>query len=145
MEEKFELLENVHKDAVMAKNNIKKLMEELKDKDNKIKSYLEQILKEYENYAEESKEILEKDNIKIENPSMIAKKASEIGIGKEVKKDNSDSAIAQMMIEGISMGSLEIEKKLKQYEKDIEKEHKKIARDFLKFQEKTIEHLKDYL
>ena len=35
---------------------------------------------------------------------------------KEVKKDNSDAAIADMLIKGVSMGSIEMEKKIKQIE-----------------------------
>ena len=48
MEEKFELLEHVHKDATMAVYTLKKLMTELKDKDNHIKGSLEEILHKYE-------------------------------------------------------------------------------------------------
>ena len=59
MEEKYELLEHVHKDATMAVYTLKKLMTELKDKDNHIKGTLEEILHKYEKYATESKEILE--------------------------------------------------------------------------------------
>lgn len=68
-----------------------------------------------------------------------------MGINKEVKADNSDAAIADMLIKGISTGSVEIEKKLKAYEKEVDKEHKKLAHDYLKFQEKAIDHLKKYL
>ena len=49
MEEKYELLEHVHKDATMAVYTLKKLMTELKDKDNHIKGSLEEILHKYEN------------------------------------------------------------------------------------------------
>ena len=43
------------------------------------------------------------------------------------------------------MGSIETEKKLKAYEKDIEKEYKDLAERFLKFQQKSIDKLKKYL
>lgn len=145
MEEKFELLEQVHHDTSMAVYTIEKLIAKLKDKDNKIKSYLEEILKEYQNYQEETQKILKENNKEISNPSIMSKVGSSMGISKEVKEDNSDSSIADMLIQGVSMGSIEIEKKLKEYEKDIDKEHKKLARKYLKFQEKTIEKLKEYL
>ncbi len=145
MEEKFELLEQIHHDASMGGYTITKLLESLKDKDNKIKAYLEEILQDYQKYAEDAKAILEKADKKVSSPSMMAKMGSSMGINKEVKEDNSDAAIADMMIQGVSMGSIEIEKKLKQYEKDLDKEYKKIAREYLKFQEKAIQHLKSYL
>ena len=145
MEEKFELLEQVHHDSAMAIHSIEKLREELKDKDNKIKAYMEDILKEYQEFEEETRNILEENNKEISTPSVIAKMGSSMGISKEVKADNSDASMADLLIQGISMGSLEIEKKLNQYEKELDKDHKSIAKKFLKFQEKTIDHLKEYL
>lgn len=145
MEEKFELLEQVYHDASMGSYTIEKLLDQLKEKDNKIKGYLEQVLKEYQQYKEEAKEILEKSNKEPDNPSLMSKIGSAMGISKEVKDDNSDSAIADMMIKGVSTGSIEIEKKLKEYEKELDKEHKNLARKYLKFQEKAINHLKEYL
>ena len=145
MEEKYELLEQIYHDSSMASYTIEKLLDKLKDKDNKIKEYLEEILKEYQKYKEETKEVLKENNKQLSEPSIMAKMGSSMGINKEVMVDNSDAAMADMMIQGVSMGSLEIEKKLKEYEKSIDKEHKNIARAYLKFQEKTIDHLKEYL
>ena len=68
-----------------------------------------------------------------------------MGIHKEVKKDNSDSSIADMLIKGISMGSIDMEKKIKDYDDEVNKDYLKIAKDFMKFQEKTIEDLKKFL
>ena len=106
---------------------------------------MEDILKEYQEFEEETRNILEENNKEISTPSVIAKMGSSMGISKEVKADNSDASMADLLIQGISMGSLEIEKKLSQYEKELDKEHKSIAKKFLKFQEKTIDHLKEYL
>ena len=145
MEEKFELLEHVHHDSSMAAYTIEKLLDKLKDKDNKIKEYAEEILKEYQQFEEEARVLLKEGNKELSEPSFMAKMESSMGISKEVKDDNSDSSIADMLIQGVSMGSIEIEKELKEYEKDIDKEHKKLARKYLKFQEKTIENLKEYL
>jgi magnesium-transporting ATPase (P-type) len=64
---------------------------------------------------------------------------------KEVINDNSDSSIAKMIIKGVSTGSVDMEKKIKAYDKDVDKSDLKIAKEFLKFQEKTIDELKEYL
>lgn len=145
MQEKYEIVEHIHSDSAMAVHSIEKLIDKLKDKDNKIKSYIEEILEKYKEFESDSRKILEDNDKEISEPSFMAKMGSSMGISKEVKSDNSDSAIADMLIEGISMGSIEMEKKLNEYEKDLDKEHKKMAKDFLKFQEKTIDHLKEYL
>lgn len=145
MEEKYKLLEQVHHDSSMAVFTIEKLLKELKDKDNKIKNYLNEILDEYKDFESESKNLLELDDRKVDDPSIFAKMGSSMGVSKEVNKDNSDSAIADMMIQGVSMGVIEIEKKLKEYDKELDDEHKKISKKFLKFQQKTVDSLKKYL
>ena len=145
MKEKNELLLHIYKDAEMGTYTISKLINDLKNKDNKIKASLEDTLKEYERFKCKAKDMLEKDNAEIKENGMMAKMMAKMGINKEVSSDNSDSALADMLIRGISMGSIEMTKKIKAYEKEVTKEELDFATKFLKFQEKTIEIYKDYL
>lgn len=145
MKEKNELLLHIYKDAEMGAYTITKLLEDLKEKDNKIKSTLEKTLKEYQEFASKSKEYLEKDNAEIKENGVFSKMMAKMGINKEVTHDNSDAAIADMLIKGISMGSIDMEKKIKDYESEVTNEQLNFAKKFLKFQEKTIEVYKDYL
>ena len=145
MKEELELLKHVYEDARMGSYTTEKLLKDLKEKDNKIKGFVEDILKQYQEFEEKAKKELEKSKVKIEDIPLLPKMMSSMGIKKEVKNDNSDSSIADMLIEGISMGTTKIEKKIKDYKKEVDKTELKIAKDFLKFQEKTIEELKKYL
>lgn len=145
MEEKNELLEHIYKDAYMASYSLQKLLDEIKNKDNKIKGDVEDILQKYQEFKEEVEELLKGNGEEVNDPNFFAKMGSTMGIIKEVKTDNSDSSIADMVIQGVSMGSIETEKKLKACEKDIEKEYKNLAERFLKFQQKSIDKLKKYL
>ena len=86
MEEKFELLEQVHHDSSMAAYTIEKLLDKLKDKDNKIKAYAEEILKEYQQFEEEARVLLKEGNKEPSDPSLMAKMGSSMGINKEVKE-----------------------------------------------------------
>ncbi len=70
---------------------------------------------------------------------------AKMGIKKEVKSDNSDAAIADMLIKGISMGSIDIEKRITNYKEVVNKKYLDFASEFLKFQQKTIEELKTFL
>ena len=70
---------------------------------------------------------------------------NKLGIKKEVKKDNSDPSIASTLIEGITMGNIEIEKRLSNFENEIDKKTKKIALSFKKIGEGYIEKLKEFL
>ncbi len=145
MNETNELLEEVYKTAAMGRFSMMKLIEALKEKDNKIKGYLEELLEDYRNYEDQSKELLLKENIEPMEENAISKLMASMGIQKEVKGDNSDAAMAEMLIQGISMGSIEIEKQIKNYKDYVDKDDMKLAKKFLKFQEKAIEELKKYL
>ena len=136
---------NYYKTAAMGRFSIMKLIEALKEKDNKIKGYLEELLEDYRDYEDQSKELLLKENIEPMEENAISKLMASMGIQKEVKGDNSDAAMAEMLIQGISMGSIEMEKQIKNYKDHVDKDDMKLAKKFLKFQEKAIEELKKYL
>ena len=122
-----------------------KLLSDLKERDNKIKKYIEEILKEYEKWKSKTKKFLKRNDSEISDVSFFVKMMTKMGISKEVKSDNSDSAIADLLIKGISMGSIDMEKKIEQYKDEVSNNELELAREFLKFQEKTIDKLKDYL
>ena len=145
MTENSELILHIFKDAEMSAYTITRLIKDLKDKDNKIKKTLEDILKEYEEWKSTSKKYLKKHDAEISSNGMMAKMMAGMGIDKEVKNDNSDSAIADMVIKGISTGTVDMEKKLKQYRNEANEKELELAEKFLKFQEKAINILKEYL
>ena len=64
---------------------------------------------------------------------------------KEVIADNSDASMADMLIKGLTMGSLEMSKKIDQYEKVADNKILDLAKKMHKFQEKRIEDLKKFL
>lgn len=145
MKENNELILHIYQDAEMACYTIEKLINDLKEKDNKIKKTVEDILHEYQSWKLKSQKLLQKENAEVSKNPLIAKIMAGKSISKEVNDDNSDSAIADMLIKGISIGSIDMEKKITAYKAEVNKEDLSLAKDFLKFQEKTIEHLKEYL
>ncbi len=145
MNENLELYKHIYKDSDMAIFTINKLLKDLKEKDNKIKGVIEDILKEYEKYYIESKEYLESNNTSLDENTPLSKMGASMGIKKEVKSDNSDASIAEVLIQGIAMGSLDMEKRITNYKKEVDKKELKFAEEFLKFQQKTINELKKYL
>ncbi len=145
MKEKNELLLHVYKDCDMSVTTLTELLDDLKEKDNKIKGVVEDLLKEYQSFLNRSKECLEKENVPLETEGVMTKMMANMGVSKEVKHDNSDSSIADLLIKGISMGSIDMEKKLEDYKKEVEKGDLKVAKEFLKFQQKAIDKLKKFL
>ena len=145
MNEKIELYKQIYQDANMAKTSIKDMKNGLKDKDNKIKDVLDDLIREYTKYEKESKNTLKSLNSEPEKEGLIAKFMANMGIKKEIGNDNSDSHMAEVLIQGISMGSINMDKKISDYEKKVNQEDIEYARSFLKYQEASIEKLKKYL
>ena len=75
----------------------------------------------------------------------MSKISSKMGIAMETMKDNSDPAIASMVIEGLTMGIVEMETKIESYKKIVDKKILKLSNKFLKFQEEEIEKLKTFM
>ena len=145
MNENLELYKHILKDSDMSVYSLTKLLEDLKEKDNKIKTTVEDILKGYERYKEQAKTYLEEHDEDLEYDGMMAKAGARMGIKMEVNKDNSDSSIADMLIKGVSMGSIDMEKKINAYENEVGNDELKFAKDFLSFQQDIVENLKKYL
>ena len=145
MKQNNELLEYIYKTANMGYESTTNLLRSLENKDNKLKKAIEDELKEYEKIVKETKKLLKNNKIDLPKTNIMTKISSYIGINMEVVKDNSDSAIASMLIEGLNMGKIEMEKKIENFEKTANKQIIKLAKDLYEFQNKSIEELKKYL
>ena len=142
MKESQELLKHIYENAEMGNYTCKVLLEDLKDKDNKIKGLLTEIQDDYQKFQDKVGKRLTDEKPK---KNLMSKMMANMGIKKEVKSDNSDSSMAEMLIQGLSMGSIEMEKKVKAYKESAKEEDIKLAIEFLKFQENNIAKLKKYL
>lgn len=145
MNENLELMEYLYQNSEMGVHTLTTLLKALNDKDNKIKKLIEEQLKEYEKFKKESEKIIKKHKLEPKETSIMAKMASNMGIKKEVKEDNSDSSIARTVIEGVTMGLVEIESKIKNYKKEVDNDILKLAEEYKSALEDQIEDLKEYL
>ena len=145
MKTENELLLYIYQDSKMATTNLTTLLKTINDKDNKIKKTIEEILTEYEKYLKESEKLLKKQDIEPKEKSIIANISSKMGIKSEIAKDNSDSRIADMIIKGLSMGSIDMQKKIDNFKDVTDKKIIDLAKKLKSFQEKQIEELKKYL
>lgn len=146
MNENQELLTYIYQNTKMGVTNCKDLLKNLNGKDNKIKKIIEDELKEYEKLLKNSEKLLKK--YKIGNPKdkgLIADLMSKVGMNMELLKDNSDARVADMLTKGLTMGNVDISKKIDRYEKETDKDILKLAKEVLDFGKKNIEILKPYL
>lgn len=145
MNENTEILEYIYKNAKMGADSLTTLQKAIHNKDNKMKPIIEEQIKKYENFIKDSEKILKKLKVELKEYGTMAKMSSWMGINMEMIKDNSDSRVAGMLIQGLTMGTIEMTKKIEDYEKTADKDVLKIAKDFLKFQEDSIEKTKPFL
>lgn len=145
MKEKNELLMHIYDVSYMGEYSTNKLLSTLKNKNNKIKSLLENELKEYESYKKKSEKLLKKAKIEIPKTSILTKMSSNMGIMMETMKDNSDASIASMLVQGFTMGIVEMETKINNYKEEVNKNTIKLAKNLLKYQQKEIENLKTFM
>ena len=145
MNENEEILEYIYQTSNMGMESTKDLINSLKGKDNKIKKLIEEIEKNYEKYAKETQKLLNKKDLKAKPVGMMAKAMSKMSITKEMISDNSDANIADMLIQGLTMGNLELSKHIDNYEKTADKKTINLAKSLRKFGEEYIEKLKVYL
>lgn len=145
MDENMELLEYIYKNSEMGVFTIKTLLKDLNDKDNKIKKLADYEMKEYNKFQDEARKLIKKNDFDLKTNGIMAKVGSMMGIKKEVSKDNSDSSIAHMLTEGITMGIVDMETKLKNYKNTVDKKIYNLGKDFLKFQQEEIEKLKEFM
>ena len=145
MDETNEILECMYQNCYMATKNLESLLDLIKDKDNKIKKDTEEILKKYEVYLKDIKKLLKSNKIKPKKVSMFALMGAKMKMKKDVKKDNSDSKISDIIIQGLVMGVIEINKRLDNYKGEIDQETFKLTNNLLKFQQISIDKLKAYL
>ena len=76
----------------------------------------------------------------------MAKLGAKMGMAMNTLTDSTESHIAQMMIEGATMGITENMKLVSKYEdKGISEEALKLGRDTVKYMEETVENLKKFL
>ena len=135
MNENEEILEYIYQTSNMGMESTKDLINSLKGKDNKIKKLIEEIEKNYEKYAKETQKLLNKKDLKAKPIGMMAKAMSKMSITKEMISDNSDANIADMLIQGLTMGNLELSKHIDTYEKTADKKVINLAKSLRKFGE----------
>lgn len=145
MNENNELLMHIYKSAEMGVYSTTGLINALRNKDNKIKHVLEGEIKGYEKFMKESEEILVKRKITPKKSGFMTKMGNDMGIMYETMKDNSDAAIASMLVEGFTMGVIEMETKINQYKNSAKRNVLNMAKDFKVFQENEINKLKTFM
>ena len=141
-EEIIKTLDELSKGACMGVDAINLIIDKVQKKE--FKEVLKIQREEYEKVKNEIKNIYK--NYSDEEPhetSVMNKAMTWSGIEMKTMADDSDSHIAEILLQGTNMGIIEGRRLLNN--KKINEEVDKIISDFVKMQEKAVEELKKYL
>ena len=145
MNETNELLLYIYQNCKMGNDTLTTLINTIKTKDNKIKKVLESEIKEFEKYIKDSEKLLKKNKVEIKEKGVMASIGSYMGINMEMLKDNSDGRIADMLVKGMTMGIVDITKRLDNLGEESDKEVRKLAEKLKEYEQSEIKVLKAYL
>ena len=139
-----EFLGELYKNVKMGSDSIVNIMPKVTGKE--LRQELTAELNRYEEFAKEiANEITASGNDPKED-NILAKLGAKVGMAMNTMMDSTDSHIAQMMIEGATMGITENTKLIHEYEnKHCSERSLKLARETVRFMEDTVERMKNYL
>lgn len=135
------LLNELYKNTTMGADAIVDLMD--KARDPGMRTEMTRELEKYREYSNRAASLLAERGLKPEEPGMMAKAGSKIGMAFNTMLDTTTSHIAKMMINGATMGIINIEKQLN--EKETDGEARALAEEIVKFEKSTADHLARFL
>ena len=136
-------LDELNKGCSMGMDAIKYTLDKVED--DSFKKVLENQYKEYDIIHEQIEKIY--SNYSDENPTetnAMNKAMTWSSVEMKTLMDNSNSKIAELLLQGTNMGIIE-GRKLLNHKSELDKDVEKILHDYVNMQENAVEILKEYL
>ncbi|WP_426350018.1 hypothetical protein ACPWSR_01955 [Alloiococcus sp. CFN-8] len=137
-----ELLNYVYKNSQMGVNTIEQLSGIVEDQE--FKKHLDSQLREYRQINEESQKLLDRLGYEEEGVGALSEISAYMMINFKTLRDKSPSHIAEMMINGSTMGIIQATRNLRKY-KNEDKEFLALMEKLLKTEENNFQQLKKFL
>jgi transcriptional regulator with PAS, ATPase and Fis domain len=137
-----ELLDYVYQNSEMGHDTLKQLLSMVED--GAFKQVLESQFREYDKIFTMSEEKLRLFDKEAKGIKVITKISTYIMINLKTLANKSPSHIAEMLIQGSTMGIIDITKKIKEYE-EADNDTLYLANNLLEFEKRNIEELKKFL
>ena len=138
------LLSELYKNMKMGADSIVNISSKVGE--GELRDELARQLDTYESFSKKIGMLIYESGNEPKEENIMSKMASKVGMAMNTLADSSNSHIAEMMIEGATMGITENTKLLNKYkEKDVDAEAMKLCRESIKFMEDSIESLKKFL
>ena len=138
------LLQSVYKNVKMASDSILTLMPKVQD--GALREEMTAELNRYEEFAKKIGDMLYESGVTPKEEGFMTKLGSKMGMAMNTMMDSTSSHLAQMIIEGATMGITENTKLIREYEnKSCSEKSLALARQTVRFMEDTVERMKNYL
>ena len=146
MEIEYEILDYIYKNSSMGYESTMTLLKTLQDKGNKITEVVTDIINSYSEFTKRSEYLLSKINADGKKLNIMATMSADMNIKRKIGKDNSDAAVAKMLIKGLSMGQNNMAKAFDNInKKDVDKKVLDLLDDFKDFQINAMKKLEKYV
>lgn len=139
-----ELLEDIYKNVKMGADSIINLMSRVKDEALRLEMTYE--LDRYESFARRASTLMAERGLRAKEENPITKVSAKIGMAMNTMADSTTPHLAEMLIQGSSMGITNMLKLINVSEDcGLQGEAMKLAREAVDFQENSVERLKKFL
>ena len=136
------LLDEVYKSVTMGSDSVSTLIG--KTNDASMREALTARLEGYQNFASTTRTKMNEKNYKIKEAGALTKIPAEVTMNVTTMMDNSNTKIAEMMINGSTMGIIELTRKIRRTP-EASDDCVKIATDVVAFEENNVSKMKTYL
>lgn len=137
-----QMLHNICKSADMGVESLENIVN--KTDDDKLKESIQSQISEYKNIYDEAESMLKKHNEEPKNTSPIIKTQANIMTNIKMIADDSDSKVAEIIIQGSTMGITSANKALNDYSGTSE-DIKGLMEKQIKVEQSNIEEMKKFL
>ncbi|KAB3536080.1 hypothetical protein F8154_04795 [Alkaliphilus pronyensis] len=138
----IELLNYIHQNSEMGQDAINQLIPIVED--DTFKQNLESQFNEYKKIYNKAKTKIQEMDKDAKGINPLSKASSYMMINLKTLLNKSPSHISEMLIQGSTMGTVDITKKLQEYN-DADKEILDLGNQLLQFEQRNIEELKRFL
>ncbi|ERK30455.1 MULTISPECIES: hypothetical protein [Clostridium] len=142
MDGNIELLNYIYQNSEMGKDTLTQLIKMTTDEN--FKNNLQSQLNEYNSIFNEADEKLKSNNKESKSIGTLTKVSTYISINFNTLINKTPSHMAEMLIQGSTMGIIDITKKIKEY-KSQDQTILGLANKLLQFEQKNIDELKNFL
>ena len=134
----------IYKNVKMAGESIINVMPKVKDE--KLKSDMTVQLSTFEAFASRAAKLLGKEGVKPEEENLLARMGAKWGAMMNTMMDSTSTHIAEMMIEGATMGVNDLLEQMREAKNsDISDEARNLLQDVHDYEERVIKEMKAYL